>query len=128
MSKWLFIPFTLNIDGKSDKGLGFFAVILELFLEFFLYKVICIPIYYGLNKPFKFTPEFLGYKDIIIFISFLIPIISCAAFASKRYEISSQKVFTGTVFWPWILIRFPKLIKENEINRKLRIIKEVMDA
>ena len=120
---YIIMPFSINANGESDKGLGISATILGLMLEYFMLKLITSVFCYGFNKPILWL-----YEDCIYFILVVIFIIVCSILISKRYEISGIKIFQGVVLWPWTLVRAPWLIKNAEIKRRMKIIEDVMES
>ena len=62
---------------------------------------------------------------LFILITF---VMMCSYIVSKRYGVRGTQLCFFTLFWIWTLLRSPILISKAECERKLKIIKEVMDS
>lgn len=117
-------PFSLD-NGKHKNGIAIFLlenIILLLTMQYLLFKIFISACF-----SFKCIITF-GRNDIIAILLIVIFTMLICVFVSKRYEIHGEPIITGILSWPLVLIKMPKLIKEAEFKRKLKLIKDVIDS
>lgn len=122
--KNFFSIFGLSSDEIGSKILMFLMVFLSIDQEYNLSLLFYIKITH-IDISVKYVP--LGFVISLIIMLFIY-------FVKDKCELSddlddfSKLVFINTLLWPWFLIRIPKLIKEANYKKRMKIIEEVMDA
>lgn len=90
-----------------------------------------------LSCEFLLLSIFIGvFKNSLLYDIITASGIIAAAFLStfiamsinKRYGVRGFPLIYGFIFWPWTLICVPKLIMKGEYDRKIKIVRNIIES